>query len=219
VGFLQNHDQVGNRAFGERLTSLVPATAVRAATAIILLAPAIPLLFMGQEWGAAEPFLFFSDLGAELGPAVREGRRREFARFPEFADPALRERIPDPQAPATRDRSVLDWRAVERPPHGDWLAWHRRLLDLRHRHIVPLFAGGGAPQARFSTIGATGLEVAWIFAGGRTLRLAANLGPRPVPHGGPDPGWGRRLLAVAIDSASWTTLPPWGVAWYLAGER
>jgi maltooligosyltrehalose trehalohydrolase len=217
VGFVQNHDQVGNRAFGERLTALAPAAAVRAATAVVLLAPAIPLLFMGQEWGAAEPFLFFSDLAPELGPAVREGRRREFARFPEFADPAHRERIPDPQAIATRDQSVLDWGALARAPHAEWLAWHRMLLGLRHRHIVPLLAHAAAPRARFSTIGATGLEVAWVFAGGQMLRLAANLGAQAVPHAGPGPGWGRRLHALAIDAASWTVLPPWAVAWYLAG--
>ncbi|HET7877064.1 MAG TPA: malto-oligosyltrehalose trehalohydrolase, partial [Methylomirabilota bacterium] len=109
VGFLQNHDQVGNRAFGERITALAPPEAVRAATAVHLLAPSLPLVFMGQEWGAAEPFLFFSDLGPDLGPAVAEGRRREFARFREFGDAAARERIPDPQAAETYGRSVLDW--------------------------------------------------------------------------------------------------------------
>jgi 1,4-alpha-glucan branching enzyme/maltooligosyltrehalose trehalohydrolase len=92
VGFLQNHDQVGNRAFGERLGQLTSPEALRAATAILLLAPSIPLLFMGQEWAAPEPFLFFSDFGPDLAAAVAEGRRREFARFREFADPTARAR-------------------------------------------------------------------------------------------------------------------------------
>jgi len=109
VSFLQNHDQVGNRALGERITALGLPEAVRAVTAVLLLSPALPLLFMGQEWGADEPFLFFSDLGPDLGPGVAEGRRREFAQFPEFADPVVRERIPDPQAETTRARSEVTW--------------------------------------------------------------------------------------------------------------
>src|SRR6266852_7491217 len=97
VGFLQNHDQIGNRALGDRITALASPDAVRAATALLLRSPALPLRFMGEEWAAPEPFLFFSDLGPDLGPRVSEGRRREFARFPEFANEATRARIPDPQ--------------------------------------------------------------------------------------------------------------------------
>ena len=116
VGFLQNHDQIGNRAFGERITAIAPAEAVRAATAVLLLAPALPLLFMGQEWAAREPFLYWSDLGGEFGAQVAEGRRREFARFPAFSTPESRERIPDPQSPETTRRSVLDWRSPRPAP-------------------------------------------------------------------------------------------------------
>jgi malto-oligosyltrehalose trehalohydrolase len=214
IGFLQNHDQVGNRALGERITAFAPPEAVRAATAVLLLAPAIPLLFMGQEWGATEPFLFFSDLGPELATAIREGRRREFARFPEFADPRLRERIPDPHAPATRDRSVLDWRALDEPPHREWLDFHRSLLDLRRRVVAPLLTDGGVPRTRLLTVGSTGLEVEWRFAGDRVLRLVANLGPSSVRHDGPDVGWGQRFYALGLTAARWTALPPRSVAWY-----
>ncbi|MGE5767337.1 MAG: malto-oligosyltrehalose trehalohydrolase, partial [Bacteroidota bacterium] len=101
VNFIQNHDQIGNRALGERLTSLAPAKAVEALTAILLLSPQIPLLFMGEDWGETHPFAFFTDFHGELADAVREGRRREFRRFPAFADPAARERIPDPNAENT----------------------------------------------------------------------------------------------------------------------
>ena len=96
--FLQNHDQIGNRAFGERLTVLTEPAALEAAIALLLLSPQIPLLFMGEETASRSPFLFFTDHGPELAEAVREGRRNEFARFADFADPAKRERIPDPNA-------------------------------------------------------------------------------------------------------------------------
>jgi len=219
VGFLQNHDQVGNRAFGERLATLAAPEAVRAATAVLLLAPALPLLFMGQEWGAPEPFLFFSDLGPDLAPVVREGRRREFARFPEFADPEIRDRIPDPQAPETRERSVLDWAATSLAPHGAWLDFHRTLLRLREREIAPLLAGGSVPRARWTPVGEAALEAEWVFSDDRVLHLVANLGPEPVPHGGPRPDWGRFLYSLVVAPPVWAELPPWSVAWYLAVAR
>jgi maltooligosyltrehalose trehalohydrolase len=218
VSFLQNHDQVGNRAMGERLSVLVPPAALRAATVVLLLAPALPLIFMGQEWAAPEPFLFFSDLGPDLGPAVSEGRRREFARFPEFADPAAQARIPDPQSPETYARSVLDWSRREAPPHDEWLALHRRLLAVRRREIAPLLSEEAPPVTRARAVGDTGVDVEWRFLGNRTLRLVANLGAAPVPHRGPDPTWGRRLHASGLAGDRWEALPPWCAACYLAGE-
>ncbi|MHB1372172.1 MAG: malto-oligosyltrehalose trehalohydrolase, partial [Pseudomonadaceae bacterium] len=115
VLFLQNHDQVGNRAFGERLVSLAEPDALKAATAAMLLSPMVPLLFMGEEWGARQPFLFFTSHHGELADAVRDGRRNEFAEFAEFADEATRERIPDPNAIATFDASRPDFGARHEP--------------------------------------------------------------------------------------------------------
>jgi maltooligosyltrehalose trehalohydrolase len=215
VGFLQNHDQVGNRAMGERITALAQADAVRAATAVLLLAPALPLLFMGEEWAAPEPFLFFSDLGSDLGPSVAEGRRREFARFPEFASPAMQERIPDPQAATTRARSVLDWGRLAGPEHQAWLALHRTLLRVRAEAIVPLLAAEPTPAASWKALGETAIEIAWKFPAG-TLRLVANLGAAPVAHPGPGPDWGRRLHALLLPEGGWLELPPWSAAFYLA---
>jgi len=215
VGFLQNHDQVGNRAMGERITALAQADAVRAATAVLLLAPALPLLFMGEEWAAPEPFLFFSDLGSDLGPSVAEGRRREFARFPEFASPAMQERIPDPQAATTRARSVLDWGRLAGPEHQAWLALHRTLLRVRAEAIVPLLAAEPTPAASWKALGETAIEIAWKFPAG-TLRLVANLGAAPVAHPGPGPDWGRRLHALLLPEGAWLELPPWSAAFYLA---
>jgi 1,4-alpha-glucan branching enzyme len=97
VAFLQNHDAVGNEPFGTRLSTRAADPALHASIAIVLLSPQIPLLFMGEEWGSGQHFLFFCDFEPGLGDAVREGRRREFAHFPEFRDDAARQRIPDPE--------------------------------------------------------------------------------------------------------------------------
>ena len=113
IAFLQCHDQIGNRAFGERITQVASESAVRAAAAIILLAPAIPMLFMGEEFGATTPFRFFCDFSGELGKAVTQGRRREFARFARFADPAAQSTIPDPNAEETFLASKLDWGTID----------------------------------------------------------------------------------------------------------
>jgi maltooligosyltrehalose trehalohydrolase len=218
VGFVQNHDQIGNRALGERITALAAPEAVRAATAVLLLSPALPLLFMGEEWAAPEPFLFFSDLGPDLGPHVSEGRRREFARFPEFAVEATRARIPDPQAESTFTRSKLDWSRPSTAGHRDWLAFHRALLALRAEAVAPLLAGETVPHASWKGRGDTALDVVWRFPAG-TLRLAANLGRAAVPHEGPGADWGDRLYALNLPSPTWSTLPAWSVAFYLAGAR
>ncbi|HET7233438.1 MAG TPA: DUF3459 domain-containing protein, partial [Longimicrobium sp.] len=131
---IQNHDQVGNRALGERLHHQVPLPAYRAAVALLLLSPYTPLLWMGQEWASTTPFLYFTDHPEELGKLVTEGRRREFGKFSAFADPQTRERIPDPQAEETFTRSKLDWTERGRPPHAGTLSLHRALLHLRRTH-------------------------------------------------------------------------------------
>ena len=133
VHCIQNHDQVGNRALGDRLTESVSLATYRAASAVLLLAPYTPMLWMGQEWAASSPFLYFTDHPEELGRMVTEGRRKEFGRFSAFQDPAMRERIPDPQAPETFERSRLRWEERERMPHAGVLALYRELLLLRRR--------------------------------------------------------------------------------------
>lgn len=128
---VQNHDQVGNRALGERLHHQVDLAAWRAACALLLLVPETPLLFMGQEWGATSPFLFFTDHNPDLGRLVTEGRRKEFADFRAFADPAARALIPDPQAEETFRRSRLDWDERDREPHAGLWRLTRDLLAAR----------------------------------------------------------------------------------------
>jgi maltooligosyltrehalose trehalohydrolase len=131
---LQNHDQIGNRAFGERLHARITPAEYRAASVLLLTAPQTPLLFMGQEWAAGTPFRYFTDHHVELGRLVTEGRRREFERFEAFADPEVRDRIPDPQADVTFSASRLDWSEHGRDDHAATLRLYTALLALRRRH-------------------------------------------------------------------------------------
>ena len=126
VASLQNHDQVGNRAVGDRISHSIPLDCQAAAAALYLLSPFTPLIFMGEEWAASTPFPFFSHLGPELGPLVTEGRAREFERMGWDA-----EIIPDPQSPATRESATLRWDEITEPDHARMLAWYQELLRLR----------------------------------------------------------------------------------------
>ena len=173
VLFLQNHDQVGNRAFGERLSALADPDALRAATALLLLSPQIPMLFMGEEWGATAPFLFFTDHNTELAPLVTQGRRKEFAKFAAFQDPAKRERIPDPNAEQTFRASIPDPSEAGRPPHAAVLELHRRLLALRRERIVPNLPGAAALGAE--AIGPGAVLARWRLGDGSRLAIACNL--------------------------------------------
>jgi maltooligosyltrehalose trehalohydrolase len=128
---IQNHDQIGNRAFGERLHHQVSADTWRAASVLLLTVPMTPLLFMGQEWAASSPFQYFTDLEPGLGALVTEGRRQEFADFPEFSNGEARERIPDPQAAGTFTNSRLRWSEQVTGEHARSLALYRALLSLR----------------------------------------------------------------------------------------
>jgi malto-oligosyltrehalose trehalohydrolase len=171
VDFLQNHDQVGNRALGERLVSLSDETMMRVLTAVLLLSPHIPLLFMGEEYGETNPFFFFTDFDGELADAVRNGRRREFAKFLHFSDPEKQKQIPDPNAEETFTRSKLDWNKVE---GSKWLPFYKDLLKLRQEKLVPLLreAGGNAGKIVSSEDGI--LAVDWKL-GNKRLMLRANL--------------------------------------------
>ena len=128
---IQNHDQVGNRALGDRLGHVVPMPTYRAVTALLLASPYTPMLWMGQEWNATSPFQYFTDHPEELGKLVTEGRREEFKGFKAFSDPETREKIPDPQAERTFRDSKLKWDEVGREPHKPILELHRALLALR----------------------------------------------------------------------------------------
>ena len=216
VNFLQNHDQIGNRALGERIGQLSRSeAALRAATAVLLLSPSPPLLFMGDEWEAPQPFPYFCDFEPELAGKVREGRRREFARFEKFRAQEGLAGLPDPTDIATFRSACLDWSTLRTAPHAAALDHHRRLLAVRQRDIVPLI-----PKIRAGTcveLEASGaFAVDWRLEGGGTLHLLANLTERAVPVVGRAAG--RMIFATHPNIRAAMTrneLAPWSVTWLL----
>lgn len=184
LGYAQTHDQIGNRALGDRLSATLTPGLLACAATLVLTGPFTPMLFMGEEWGARTPWQFFTDhQDPELAEAVRNGRRREFA-----AHGWAAESIPDPQDPATRDRSCLDRTEAAREPHTRLLAWHRDLIALRHSHP-------DLSDPDLATVKVAYDEGArWLAYRRGDLRIALNLSARPVeiPLGGRS---GRVLVA------------------------
>src|SRR3984893_16794574 len=133
---ISNHDQVGNRAFGERLNQMVSPAAYRAASAFLLTEPYTPMFFMGQEWASSSPFLYFTDHHDELGKGVTEGRRKEFSEFSEFKDPSKRALIPDPQAVTTFTKSKLNWAELEQPAHRETLRLYSDFVRFRQANLT-----------------------------------------------------------------------------------
>jgi malto-oligosyltrehalose trehalohydrolase len=199
VNFLQNHDQIGNRPLGERLSVLARPEAYDAALTVLLLQPGLPLLFMGEEWGAIEPFPFFCDFTGDLASAVRDGRKKEFAEYYERHGAE----IPDPLAQTTRSSAILDWDARAKPAHARRLKLVRDLLQARRDYIVPLLA-------TMTTAGEAhildGVLTAHWPAGNKYLAIFANLSDRPVPNAGPSPA----AKAMWGDTNA-EQLPPWSV--------
>jgi maltooligosyltrehalose trehalohydrolase len=216
VSFLQNHDQIGNRAFGERITTIADPRAVRAAMAILLLAPSPPLLFMGEEFGAKTPFLFFCDFEKGLAETVAAGRRNEFARFARFSDPDSRVSIPDPNAASTFDASRLDWDNLTQPRHREWLRFYRQLLKLRCQHIVTRLSDPCAIKAHYEVHQECGLSAHWDFRDGSKLDVLTNLGAKSLT--GLTPPASQMIYASEdISEAALTqgALPAWFVGWFL----
>jgi maltooligosyltrehalose trehalohydrolase len=173
VGFLQNHDMVGNRAFGDRIQSIADGRLLTAAYVCLLLTPQVPMLFMGEEFAASTPFLFFCDFGPELGRAVAEGRRREFKRFAAFAGDAALAAIPDPSAAQTFEASKLRWEERAEGSHREHLALVRELLALRRRWLAPQLEHIGHGTFR---IEGPLLQLEWELSGGARWRILAHFG-------------------------------------------
>lgn len=221
VSFLQNHDQVGNRAFGERISTLVENgkwgdSQLRAVLSLLLLAPSPPLLFMGQEWGCRQPFYFFCDFGEDLADKVVEGRRGEFARFPEFSDPHARERIPDPTANQTFRDTILDWQNLNLLAHKHWLDLHRELLAIRRNEIVPRLHRINNKYNKCTSLNEHAFTACWVLNDESQLFLLANLGSNIIT--GINPPHSRVLHTTHHDALKIPysdEIPPWSVTWYL----
>ncbi|MET7494186.1 malto-oligosyltrehalose trehalohydrolase [Streptomyces sp900116325] len=206
VGYAQTHDQIGNRALGDRLSATLSPGLLACAAALVLTGPFTPMLFMGEEWGARTPWQFFTDhTDAALAEAVRNGRRREFAAHGWAADD-----IPDPQDPATRDRSCLDWTEPGREPHARLHAWYRELIALRR--TVPDLSDPDLAAVKT----AHDEQGRWLAYRRGDLRIAVNLDEKPatIPLGGGRnrTGMGRVLAAwepvAAPDADGLLHLPP-----------
>ncbi len=193
---LQNHDQIGNRAMGERIVSLADPESMRAAVALLLLVPQIPLLFMGEEWGSTRPFLYFTSHSEELGELVRQGRRQEFAKFAAFADPARRERIPDPNAPETFEASRVDFTEAQAPENARWRQFYQGLLEIRTGEVVPRIPGARSEGA--AAVGEASVVARWRMGDGARLSIASNLGSDAVSI---DALSGRILFASSAGAA------------------
>lgn len=210
LGYLQNHDQVGNRAGGERTGHLTSLGRVKIGAALVLASPFVPMLFQGEEWAATAAFLYFTDHQPELGRKVTEGRRREFAAF---GWPP--EEVPDPQSPETFRRSVLDWGELARDPHAGVLDWYRRLI--RMRRATADLTDGRLDRVQVRRDDGAG----WLTVTRGSITLACNLSPeaRQVPVPG---AAGEVVLAsedgVFLDGGR-VSLPPDSAAVLRSGRR
>jgi maltooligosyltrehalose trehalohydrolase len=186
VAFLQNHDMIGNRAFGDRISAFADPRLLPAAYACLLLSPQVPMLFMGEEFAASTPFLYFCDFGPELAQSVSDGRRSEFKRFAAFADDDAVARIPDPNAASTFTGSKLRWQERLASPHREQLNFIRDLLALRRRYLAPHLSNS-IHGGRFEIVDEV-LCVEWRLADDRPWRLFAHFGAQAVyarrPSGG-----------------------------------
>jgi maltooligosyltrehalose trehalohydrolase len=177
LGYLQNHDQIGNRARGERISQLTSEGLLRIGAALVFVSPFVPMLFQGEEWGASAPFQYFTDhQNPELAEAVRKGRREEFKQF--GWDP---EQVPDPQAEATLRRSQLDWSERERAPHRERLTFYKSLIALRRKTPELLDGRRDAIDVRFDE------DKRWLRVERGPVCLLANFGSNtlelPAPAG------------------------------------
>jgi maltooligosyltrehalose trehalohydrolase len=178
----QNHDQIGNRADGERLSALLNPAQLKAVAALTILSPFVPLLFQGEEWGATTPFLYFTDhQDKQLGELVAAGRRKEFASF------GWQSEVPDPQAATTFTRSRLNWEELTEPVHQDLLSWYRRIIALRSSitHLSPRTANVVCDVA-----------ASWLCFTNGDLCIAVNFSAQVVSFSMPEGKWQQELSSA-----------------------
>ncbi|MCO5963678.1 malto-oligosyltrehalose trehalohydrolase [Sinorhizobium meliloti] len=208
ISFIQNHDQIGNRALGDRMITYRPQEPIKAVTALYLLAPQIPMLFMGEELGAVEPFPYFCDFNEELNEKVRQGRREELSRLPGFDAEDLR----DPTARSTFVSAKLDWSKLSDSASSEALDFYRTLLGIRHQWIVPLLKGVGGRSGTFRSH-ESAIAVDWTLAGGARLHLLANLSEKTALVG--EQAHGAEQI-FSLGSVNGDSLAPWSVIWSIS---
>ncbi|WP_205747803.1 malto-oligosyltrehalose trehalohydrolase [Desulforhopalus sp. IMCC35007] len=219
ISFLQNHDQIGNRAFGERLSFLCDLWSLKLCTALVLLAPSPPLLFMGEEFLATTPFYYFCNFGPELADSVTKGRRKEFAAFSQFKSRQSREQIPDPNAEETFLDSRLAWNELDTEKHQAFLSFYRKILKIRHSEIVPHIkktVGGSASY----TIPAQGvLRACWQLADASQYTIAINFTEQHIARELPLRARMIYQLAKGNNCPSRDCLPAKSFCCYFSNER
>lgn len=211
ISFLQTHDLVGNDLLGQRIYAKAPVQAIRALSAIYLLIPQIPMLFMGDEWGASTPFAFFCDYEGETAKDMREGRLKFLQKDLKVDDEEL-ERVPDPLAEKTFCEAHLNWDELSETDHAEWLRWYHRILTVRRKEIVPLLESVsercGIAEIRSRRV----FAARWDLAGNAQLILQANLCETPATHFSPE----GRVLWLEGSEVAPGQLGPWTVRWSIA---
>lgn len=211
VAYIQNHDQVGNRIKGDRISVLADEDAVKALSTLYLLSPQIPMVFMGEEWASSKPFPFFSDVPAEMRDAVRKGRQEELKGTPEHDDPAkpdVTEAV-DPTSARTFVSAKLDWDKLDAEPHRSWLGHYRALIDVRKMEVIPRLVGQQGFSSRYEVLAPRTVLVSWNMGDGSVLRVYANLGNNAQSDLPPILGRRIYLQGFAEDGR----LGPWSVLW------
>lgn len=220
ISFLQNHDQIGNRAFGERITQLADPHALKAVLEIFLLAPPPPLIFMGEEFAASSPFLFFCDFHGDLAAAVTNGRRNEFARFAKFNSAEVRESIPDPNAESSYLQSKLIWDNLRDWVHSEWLNLYRKLLAIRQSTVVHHLGKSRVTKCEVSQDREHKISVDWVFEDGARLELCANLSNENVSISLEHPTLPFYASTPEASTAfEHGSLPPWSAVWCVHEQK
>lgn len=214
TAFIQTHDLIGNRIFGERIGLLAAPEALRAVAAIYLLSPQIPMMFMGEEFGASTPFPYFCDFHGNLAEAVRKGRCEQLANQDPKPDPAELERAPNPQDEATFRSAKLRWEEVDEETHAESLGWYKRLLAVRLQAVAPLLHGITGSCGVYNVVAPGAFTIQWTLARGARLHLAANLCVQPTAGFSPAPG---RLIWQQGPPMANGTLGAWSVNWSVSG--
>lgn len=210
VVFLQNHDQVGNRAFGERLIELADENFVKSAAALTILSPMIPMLFMGEEKGTRQPFLYFTDHPTEMADLVRDGRREEFSDLAAFKSEEMRAKIPDPNQLNTFINSIVDCVSED---ENEWTIFYKKLLAIRHSEIIPRLANVRCEGA--TVIAERAVSVSWKLSDESVLAIALNLSTMTVEYE-VDKFGGKLIFSNGFHGDEESVLPPGSIKVFIS---